>query len=478
MPAMQTIIQPPGAMPSSSPVSPAAPPSARAAVAAKTAPRVIKRRRLRRWIILVVVLALLGGGGWWGWKRWWAPAKANAADASEIVAIACGHVEKSVDSSGKVVANLEVDIKCRASGEIVKLPFDISQSVRKGDLLCQLDPTDETLMVRSADAAVAQSAARVAQAELDLKQSVENLATTRRKDESALASARIKAANLRAKADRQKQLVEQQLGAREDMETAETEASAADSALDSAKIAIDELKQQEIQLDYKREAIKTAKAQLQADTVTLDTQKQQLAYTTVTAPIDGVLSALNVQKGAIVASGMNGFSGGTTILTLSDLSRIFITATVDESDIGEVRVGQAARATVASFPNRSFVGKVTRIAAKGVNTSNVVTFEVKVEILDEHKDMLRPEMTGNVKIIQDQRDNVLMVPSAAVVHENGKTFVNLSGGTRREVKLGLEGSENVEVASGLSEGERVLVATEEPTRWKSGDNRGGGPPPK
>jgi HlyD family secretion protein len=175
-------------------------------------------------------------------------------------------------------------------------------------------------------------------------------------------------------------------------------------------IAIDELKQQALAVEYKRQAVKTAEAQLQNDQVTLDSQKQQLAYTTVNAPIDGVVSALNIQKGAIVASGTGGFSGGTTILTLSDLSHIFVTATVDESDIGVVQVGQAARITVASFPGRTFAGRVTRIATTGVNTSNVVTFEVKVEVLDEHKDLLRPQMTGNVTIIQAQRNNVLTLP--------------------------------------------------------------------
>lgn len=428
-------------------------------------------RRRRRWPILIVAILIAASVGGWAWRRRGIAAAAAAAKMRDLVTVHVGTVLKSVDSSGKIVSNLDVEIKCRASGEVVKLPFDISQPVKKGDLLCQLDPTDEQLAVRLAEATVAQSAAKLAQAKDDLRQAQENLATTRERDESALASAKIKAVNLQAKADRQKELMQQKLGSREDLETAQTEAAAADAARDSAAIAIEELKQQEIQLDYKREAVNMAAAQLASDQVTLDTQKQQLIYTTVTSPLDGVVSALNVQKGAIVASGMSGFSGGTTIMTLSDLSHVFVTATVDESDIGGVRVGQAARITAASFPTRTFDGRVTRIATKGVNSSNVVTFEVKVEVLDEHKDLLRPEMTGNVTIIQDERHNVLTLPAAAITLDGGKAFVTMADGQRRAVTLGLRGDDLTEITTGVKAGDKVVVKTFElPTRWKNQDD--------
>ena len=435
------------------------------------------RRRWRQRGIGFLLIVLIAAGGIWLLPRFAMPRSTASASPSEVVSVALGHVEKSIESSGKVVSNLDVDIKCRASGEVIKLPFDISQSVKKGDLLCQLDPTDEQLSVRSAEATVAQSQAKLAQSKYDLEQAQENLQTTRLKDESTLASAIVKAANLRAKAERQRQLANQHLGSKEDLETAETDAAAADDARNAATIAIDELKQQQLQVEYKREAVKTAEAQLQSDQVMLDAQKQQLDYTTVNAPIDGVVSALNIQKGAIVASGTGGFSGGTTILTLSDLSHIFVTATVDESDIGAVEAGQPARITVASFPGRTFAGRVTRIATRGVNTSNVVTFEVKVEVLDEHKDLLRPEMTGNVTIIQAERSNVLTLPGSAVSQQDGKAFVTTPAGDRRPVTLGLQGTDAVEIVSGVSEGDRgVLVVSELPTRWKSKQTRGPGPP--
>jgi len=436
--------------------------------------RVAARKR-PRWPYWIAVAAIALVGAALTWRHHTGATAAAIIDPAGIVAVTKGDVEKSVESAGTVVANLEVDIKCRASGAVTKLPFDISQKVKAGELLCQIDPTDEQLAVRLQEAAVAQSTAKLAQAKDNLEQAEQNLVTTRRKDESALTSAKVKAANLRAKAERQKQLIAQHLGSREDYETAQTEAASAEADQRSAEIAIDELRQQEIQIEYKKQDIKTAEAQLQSEQVNLDTQQQQLSYTTVTAPIDGTVAALDVQLGSMVASGTLGFSGGTTIMTLSDLSRMFVTATVDQSDMGGVRVGQEARIAVDSYPERSFRGRIVRLAVKGTSSSNIVTFEVRIEVLDERRDLLKPQMTGNVTIVEDTRRNVLTVPTSAIIHENGRTFLKLASGGQRAVMTGLEGSETVEVITGVSEGDHVVLGSVElPTKWKSRDE--GGPP--
>jgi HlyD family secretion protein len=379
---------------------------------------------------MVAFLLLLGVGGGIAWHIHRA-ALATAAANVEVFTVERGDVEKSIASAGKIMSNLDVDIKCRAGGPVAKLPVDISQSVKTGDLLCQLDPTDEQLAVRVAERTLAESTAKLEQAKLTYDQAVLNLATTRVKDESALASAKVKAENLQLKADRQKQLVEQKLGSAEDYETAQTDAAVARDAASEAQVAVNELKQQELALQSKKLDEATAQAQLESDQFNLDTQKQQLQYTTVTSPMDGTVSALSVQIGSMVQSGIGGFSGGTTIMTLSDLSRIFAMATVDQSDIGGVMVGQSARVEVDSFPNRTFAGKVVRIATTGVNTSNVVTFEVKVEVIDKEKNLLRPQMTGTVTIVEDERKNVLLIPTAAVIHRGSQTSVELVAGRCR-----------------------------------------------
>lgn len=432
-----------------------------------------KKKRRALWIALIAV-AIAGGGGWWAWRHHVAAEAAKAINPADLVAVSRGIITHAITSSGKIVPNLEVEIKCRAGGEVIKLPFDISQRVKKGDLLCQLDTTDEDLLVRSANAAVAQAQAKLAQAQANLNTAQLNLQTTRTRAQAALESAKVKAKNLRSKAERQKQLVAQNLGSSEDFETAQTEAAVAESDLHASEMAVEELKQQEIQLQYKTQDVNSAAAQLDSDQIALDSQKQQLQYTTVLSPMDGAVSALNVQKGQIIASGLNAINGGTSIMTLTDLSHVFAMATVDESDIGGVSVGQKATITVSSFPRRTFAGHVVRIAVKGVNSSNVVTFEVKVEVDDPNKELLKPEMTGDVTIVEAEHQNVLLAAADAIIHKNGKTLVKLQDGSERQVTTGLEGVENVEILSGLSEGEKVVGNGAAPPSKFSNDNQQGG----
>jgi multidrug resistance efflux pump len=427
------------------------------------------------WGVVALVMMIGVGGAGFAWHQH--RTAITSAAGVEYYTVARGTVEKSVTSAGEVISNLDVAIKCRVGGPVAKLPVDISQTVKKGDLLCQLDPTDEQLAVRVAERTLAQSTARLEQARLTYQQAELNLQTTRARDESALASAKVKAINLQLKADRQKQLMDQKLGSAEDYETAQTDAATAKDTAASAQVALTELKQQELQLQAKKLDVANAQAQLESDQFNLDTQKQQLAYTTVVSPMDGTVSALGVQIGSMVQSGTGGFSGGTTIMVLSDLSHIYTMATVDQSDIGGVAVGQMARVEVDSFPDRTFLGKVVRIATTGVNSSNVVTFEVKVEVIDKDKSLLRPEMTGTVTIVEAERKDVLLLPTAAIIHHDKQTSVQLADGRQQPVQLGLNGGENVEIVSGLREGDKVVSqAVEAPTRWKN-DNGPGGPPP-
>jgi len=437
-------------------------------------PRKRTRRRSRRLIKWGVVLLLIGGGiiGWWIHHRHQAQlAAATAAKADEIVTVTRGTVERTVESSGGVIANQEVEIKCRASGEVKQLPFQVSEHVKKGDLLCQLDPTIQQLQVRQAEVAALQSQSKLAASRYDLQTAQLALETTRTHDGATLAYAQVRAANIKSKAERQKALVEQKLGSQEDLETAQTEAAAAQADLQAAQVAVDELKQQEIQIKLKEQAIVLAESQVQSDQLALDTAKQQLAYTTVNAPLDGVVSEVKVRQGTIVASGTDAFNGGTPILTICDLSRVFVVAKVDESDIGLVQVGQDARIAISSYPDRTFTGKVIRKAPKGVVLTNIVTFEVTVEVMDKDKNLLLPEMTGNTIIVQSHRENVLTLPPTAVRIEKDKATVKMADGSTRKIEVGLRSVDAIEIVSGLKLDDRVVVGTSEQfSRWKNDDD--------
>jgi HlyD family secretion protein len=429
---------------------------------------------MKKLIAFILILAALAGGYYFWRVR---DSKADQpVSQTTVVAVSKGSIFQAVSSTGKVVSNLDVDIKCKASGEVINLPFDVSQPVKQGDLLLELDPVNQLRAVHLAEVALSASQAKLKQAQQNLLVAQQNVVTGRDRANAAIASATVRATDSKAKADRRRQLLAQNLGMQEEVDAAETDAAQAQADLATAKVQLEEIKTQELALDMKQQDIILAQADVESDAIALSNAQQTLTDTKVMAPIDAVVAALNIQKGTIISSGITNVGGGTTILTLSDLSRIFILASVDESDIGHIAVDQDVTITADAFAGRTFKGKVVRIATKGVNVSNVVTFEVKIEVLDKKKALLKPEMTANVQIISAQRDDVLTVPAQAVTRKGKETVATVvkTDGTNEErpVQVGLTDGEKWELVSGLTEGETVLVRKDEQaSRWRADQPR-------
>ena len=136
--------------------------------------------------------------------------------------------------------------------------------------------------------------------------------------------------------------------------------------------------------------------------------------------------------------------------------------------------------TADAFPGKRFSGKVIRIAPQGVNTSNVVTFEVKIEVTSDNKSLLLPDMTANVNIVQARKDNVLLVPIAAVTRKDRKEIVTVQKADQttddRTVEIGISDGTNDEIISGVAENETVVLHKGPgDSRW-NGQGRGGGNP--
>jgi RND family efflux transporter MFP subunit len=379
-------------------------------------------------------------------------------------------IRQVVSATGRVVSNLDVDIKCKASGEVVKLPFDVSDSVKKGELLLELDPIDQQRVLTKAEVALKASQARLATATNNLKIAELNLQTERRKADAELMSAESKNKDEKAKAEREKELLKEKLASQEEFDTAQTAAVEASAEYENAKTAIEELKQKEIGLELKREDVQLAESDVELDQLDVAVAQDRLHDTKVESPMDGVVTARNVQTGQIIASGVSNVGGGTTVLTLSDMSRIFVLASVDESDIGKVKTGQNVIVTADAYPGKRFDAEVVRICAKGANVSNVVTFEVKLELTGENKSLLRPEMTANVDIDTASKKAALCVPVEAVVRQAGKSVVTVikpDGGTEeRTVETGICDLMNIEITKGLKEGDKVMLyQTENQSRW-------------
>ncbi|MCX5768650.1 MAG: efflux RND transporter periplasmic adaptor subunit, partial [Candidatus Hydrogenedentes bacterium] len=342
------------------------------------------------------------------------------------------------------------------------------------DLLLELDPVDQERLVQKAEANLAASQARLAQAENNLLTSQKALESSRHKVAAALDGAKARAQDSGAKAKRQQELLEKKYSSPEQYETAQTTAIQAEQDLLTVQTQQEDLQVQELELEARRQDIELNKAQVKNNEIALGLAQRQLGYTKVFAPIDGVVAGRTVQIGQIISSGVTNIGGGTTAMILADLSRMYIYASVDEANIGMVKMGQDAEVTVDAFPRMQFDGKVDRIGTKGVNLQNVVTFEVRIEITSENKTLLKPEMTANVTILIAQNESALLVPFPSIIREKRETFVNVvkPDGTeeRRPVKTGLTDGVDTEIVSGLEENETVsYLKLEEESRWRASD---------
>jgi len=418
--------------------------------------------------LALLVIALAAGAAWKWWPRAETPARA-ATPEQRLATVKKGSVRVAVQTTGKVVASEEVAIKCKASGEVVKLPVDVSDAVKKGSLLLQLDPANEERSVKRAEIALAISEARLAQAGLNLQVAERDLATERSRAQAALQSAEARDREAQARLARVTQLLKQNVTNPEEMDAAQSAQAEAEASLQNARIRAEELKTREISIESRRKDLKIAETQVESDRLVLSDARERLKDTTVTAPMDGVVANRDIQVGTIIASAISNVGGGATVMTIVDLSRVFVLAAVDESDIGRIATGQRARITVDAHRDISFPGEVTRVATKGVEASNMVTFEVKIEVQGPQRKLLKPAMTANIEIVAAEREDVLVAPAACVIRRDGAACAKVrtaSGVEERPVKTGVSDGEIVEIVEGLAEGDRVaLQKSDAASRW-------------
>ena len=415
---------------------------------------------MKRWVILITLVLLVFLVLAIKFKPF--PSRGEKKEKETATArIERGPILVGVSCTGKVVSNQDVEIKSKASGEVKKLPFDVSDSVHASDLLVEMDPMDEQRNLEKAQASLEAATAQLEHAKQDLIIAENQLVTTRLDIQAEISSAKATLEDAESKAKREEQLYQKKLSSQEEMDTRRAEATRAKSAYEQALVKEKGLKTQEMELELKRHAVQIEESRVRSARVDLEIARQRLQDTRILSPMDGTVTARNVQIGQIISSGINNVGGGTTILTLSDLSRIFVIASVDESDIGKVKVDQKAQVTVDSYPDVHFSGKVVQIATRGVNISNVVTFDVKVEILGKNKSLLKPEMTANVQIVANEKPNVLLIPNDAIEFsaDGPRAHVVLPNGTTvaRPLTLGLDNGMNTEVIAGLEEKEIVLL---------------------
>lgn len=366
--------------------------------------------------------------------------KGNSIDPNRIAHVTRGDVARSVVATGKIHPITQVEVKSKASGIVEKLFVDINDRVHKGQLLAQLDQEEIQAQVAAQRAQLASAQANVSTIEANLAQDKVNAAAP-------------DLAMYKSTLDRQRGLQHEGIVSHQALDDANRDYLAALTKRDAARaqIGIDSAK------------LKQSRAQVMQYQSSLKQYEEQLGYTTVTAPMDGVVLSRDVEKGDAVSSILVLGSTATLVMTLGDTHEVYVQGKVDEADIAHVYLGQPARIKVESFRNRVFLGKVTKIAPMGVEKDNVTTFEVRVSI-DNPGGELKAQMTANAEILLDEHKGVLTVPENAISYDAGRNaFVSVPDKKQKDglrkvpVKIGLSNGAVTEILGGLKEGDAVVL---------------------
>jgi HlyD family secretion protein len=268
----------------------------------------------------------------------------------------------------------------------------------------------------------------------------------------------------------------------QDVKNAEASVAQAQATLAQTKASLQAALDNRLQNGIRADDIESAKAQSEGVRAQRENARIVLNQTTIVAPRSGVVLQKYIEEGTIIASG-SAFSsaGGQAIVQLGDLTKTYVDAAVDETDISSVAVGQPVKLTFDSLPDANIEGLVQRIEPRGTTDQNITTIKTRIELKDP-KAVLRPGLNAECEFVVAEKKNVLVIPARAVKTEQGKKIVQVMVGdetkggkpTPREIKVGMETSDAVEVLDGLKEGEKVVVATIEPGKGGPGGPGKGG----
>ncbi len=393
-----------------------------------------RRRRIIYGVIAVVVLLVVVGG------VIAATSGGTKIDPSKLAKVEKGDLAKSVVATGKIWPITQVEVKSKATGIVKKLYVEYGDRVKKGQLLAELD-RDEMQ-------------AQVAQASAQLEASEASLGSTRADLERAKVDAESPDLPMLKRAyDRAVGMAKEGV----------VSASALDDAQKAYVLAQNKQNVAKAQLQVLQAKIGQAQGQLARDRATLKQLEEQLGYTTIESPLDGIVLSRDVEIGDAVSSILVLGSSATLVMTLGDTSEVYVKGKVDESDIGKVYLGQPARIKVESFKDKTFTGKVTKISPMGVEKDNVTTFEVRVSI-NNPEGVLKAMMTANAEIILEEHKNVLQIPEGAIIYDKDKNAsVEVpdpkakEGKKKLAVNIGISNGAKTELLKGLKEGDQVVL---------------------
>ncbi len=394
-----------------------------------------KKRNLWLWgglagLVLLIILGVVAV----------AHGSAPKLEPSQLAKVERGDIAHSVVATGKVTPITKIEVKSKASGIVTKLFVDINQHVQPGQQLAQLDQVEILAQVAAqrSQLAAAQSNARAAAAAIQYDR-----VAAESPDLPMYQHTYARAAEM------QKDGVVSQQALDDAQQKFLFAANTRDKAV--AQISVDQAK------------LHQADSQVSQSESALKQLEEQLSYTNITSPLEGTVLSRDVEVGDAVSSILVLGSTATQVMTLGDTTQVYVKGKVDEADIGKVYLGQPARIKVESFRDKTFLGKVTKIAPLGVEKDNVTTFEVRVSI-DNPGGELKANMTANAEIVLEEHKKTLTVPEQAVVYDKDRHATvqvpdpkQKTGRRSVPVTVGISNGTKTELLSGLNEGDTVIL---------------------
>ena len=325
---------------------------------------------MKRAVIALLIIAGAGAGAWYYYVR-----RAGPEIGAVTSPITRGDIVDAVSTTGTLQAVTTVQIGSQVSGNISYLGADFNSIVKQGQIIAKLDPS-------LLQAQLEQSRANVLRSQADVAQS-----------EANLARARVALLDAQQKYARAKQLDAKGLAPQADMDAAKIAVDSAQSSLQSAEAALN-----------------SSKASVSQSQANFNQAQVNLEHTIITSPVDGIVTQRSVDVGQTVAASMQ---APTLFVIAVDLTKLQVSANIDEADIGRIRPGQRATFRVDAYPTDTFEGTVAQVRLQPVVVQNVTTYATIINA--PNADLkLRPGMTATLRVEVSQKSDVLRVPSAAL----------------------------------------------------------------
>jgi HlyD family secretion protein len=361
----------------------------------------------KKYIVIAIVVAVVAGI----LIYFFAGKKGNSEKAGENFTIKRDNVTYFTEQTGIIKAQVGAIVKVgtRATGNLTQLKYQVGDAVKKGELIATIDDREIMANIRNTDATI-ESLKR----DLDAKEAQYSYSKTNY--------------------EREVSLLEKEFTTKDSVDKAKREVDVAYAQVEFGKAKV-------------KEAVEKLKA-----------LEVSLSYTKIYAPISGFVSAVSTQLGETVVAGLS----AAILITIIDPTKLEMWIYVDETDIGRTKPGLKIEYWVDTYRDKRFYGKIDMIYPQPEIKDNIVYYLAIVKIEPKDTAFLRPEMTTHVRIIVEEKKDVLVVPNNAVRFEDGKTVVYFKAKDKtepRQVTPGVRDDRFTEIITGLKEGETIVIPT-------------------